>query len=71
MGCGWNLQAGDRGMLGGMTQTVMLSGELFRPFQPDLLTEDWLQRHGDLTNSVRDLISAFAKQLAAFLPNWL
>lgn len=68
MGCSWNLQAGGKGMLGGMTQTVMLSGELFKPFFPDLLTEGWLQRHGNLTNSVRDLANAFAKQLSAFLP---
>lgn len=68
MGCSWNLQAGGRGMLGGMTQTVMLSGELFKPFHADLLTEDWLQRYGDLTNSVCELAGAFAKQLSAFLP---
>lgn len=68
MGCSWNLQAGGRGMLGGMTQTVMLSNDLFKTFDPDMLTEDWLQQHSDLTASVRELAYAFAEKLSDFLP---
>lgn len=65
MGCSWNLQAGGRGMLGGMTQTVMLSGDLFKPFQPDMLTEDWLRRHSNVTFSIRELADEFAKKLCS------
>lgn len=67
MGCSWNLQAGGAGMGGGATQTVMIPGSLFAPFNQSVLSEDWLHAHGSLQESVRAIARELIEDMARFL----
>jgi hypothetical protein len=67
MGCRWNLQAGGRGMTGGATQTVMISGDLFQDFGPDNFSEDWLARNSSLQNAIRAAAQELASDLGRYL----
>lgn len=67
MGCSWNLQAGGASMGGGATQTVMIPGSLFTPFDQSILAEDWLNAHGRLGDSVRAIARALADDMARYL----
>ena len=67
IGVKWNLQAGGRGMGGGATQTVMISGSLFGSFSTANFTEDWLTQNKSLRKSVQIV----AKELAGNLNRYL
>jgi hypothetical protein len=67
MGCSWNLQAGGRGMTGGNTQAVMLSGNLFKSFDLHQLTERWLTENSSLQVSVKHVAEEWSRDLSRFL----
>lgn len=67
IGSRWNLQAGGAGMLGGSTQTVMMSGSLFREFTANNLSENWLAEHASLQMSVRTAVANLAQNLSQYL----
>ncbi len=67
MGCRWNLQAGGRGMTGGATQTVMISGDLFHDFGPDNFSEDWIARSSRLQSAIRAAVQELASDLGRYL----
>ncbi len=67
IGCNWNLQAGGRGMGGGATQTVMIHGELFKPFSPANFSEEWIDRNKSLQSAVRAQATTIATALSDYL----
>lgn len=67
IGCSWNLQAGGRGMGGGSTQTVMISGDLFKDFSLLNFSEDWLAKNKSLQESVRKTAHGVARGLSRYL----
>ncbi len=67
MGCSWNLQAGGAGMLGGATQTVMMPGSLFQPFDETIFSENWLEGHSSLQGAIREKAQDLAGDLSRFL----
>ncbi len=67
MGCSWNLQGGGVGMGGGATQTVMIPGSLFVPFDLSVLSENWLTAHESLQDSVRVIARELVDGMARFL----
>jgi len=67
IGCRWNLQAGGRGMSGGATQTVMISGALFENFSLENFSEAWLTRHKSLQGSVRTTAKEISSKLQTYL----
>lgn len=67
IGCRWNLQAGGRGMGGGATQTVMISGHLFNDFSLSNFSEEWLAENGSLQESVRSAAKHLMGDLSLFL----
>lgn len=64
IGCRWNLQAGGRSMSGGATQTVMISGTLFRGFSLDNLSEGWLSENKSLQGSARAAVGELTQRLS-------
>jgi hypothetical protein len=67
IGCRWNLQAGGRGMGGGATQTVMISGDLFQALTQTNFSEEWLDQHRSLQMSVRATATKLAHDLSRYL----
>ncbi len=67
MGSSWNLQAGGKGMGGGDTQTIMLSGSLFATFDLNKLSEKWLSNNSSLQNSVKIVAQKLSHDLAQYL----
>lgn len=67
IGCRWNLQGGGRSMSGGATQTVMISGGLFKDLSLNTFSEEWLAQHKSLQVSVRDAVGGLAQKLTQYL----
>lgn len=55
----WNLQAGGRGMGGQNTQTIRLPYEYFKQFDPAVISEDNLQKIGNLPKEAKSIAKDF------------
>lgn len=65
MTASWNLQAGGPGMGGQSTQTVKLPYSYFRNFEAGTLSEENLQKIGNLPKDIKALAKQFGTELSA------
>lgn len=63
MTASWNLQAGGIGMGGQNTQTIRLPYKYFRQFDPSVVSEDNLQKIGNLPKEAKSVAKDFRLEL--------
>ncbi len=61
----WNLQAGGPGMGGQSTQTIRLPYDYFREFNTNEISEDNLQRIGNMPKDIKTIARQFCLELSA------
>lgn len=69
MNSNWNLQAGGRGMLGGMTQTITFPYELFSNLSVKTFSEDNLHEISKLSERVKRRAAKFYQEVQSLFVN--